>query len=178
MRTQRGAGARRLHPGAAGGNVSTRLVDCTTQRSYNPRATMRTSRVRLIAPILAMAMSACGASQAVAPTRFATPQPTPSPVSSQAATPAPPHVTVVDAAYVAADLSGLEQGIRLPDTPAQEYLSLGRRQPSAYHLLPAHPDWIPAVPRTVPPPVPPPGQPNLTPPHHTHTPNHPPPPPP
>ncbi len=111
---------------------------------------MRTSRVRLIAPILAMAMSACGASQAVAPARFATPQPTPSPVSSLAATPAPPHVTVVDAAYVVAELSGVEQGIRLPDTPAQEYLSLGRRQQSAYHLLASHPDWIPAVLSAVP----------------------------
>ena len=52
---------------------------------------------------------------------------------------------MIDAAYVATELGGVEQGIRLPDTPAQEYLSLGRRQQSAYHLLAAHPDWVPAV---------------------------------
>src|SRR5229473_8416381 len=110
---------------------------------------MRTSCIRLIAPILAIAMSACGTAQAVAPAHSATPHPAPSPVSSPTATPAP-HVTVVDAAYVAAELSAVEQGIRLPDTPAQEYLSLGRRQQSAYHLLASHPDWIPAVLSAVP----------------------------
>src|SRR6266699_799441 len=91
---------------------------------------MRAHVLRLIAPLLAVALTACGASQAGTPSRPSTPT---------------PHVTVVDAAYVAAELGGVEQGIRLADTPAQEYLSLGRRQQSAYHLLAAHPDWIPAV---------------------------------
>jgi len=103
---------------------------------------MRAHVLRLIAPLLALALTACGASQAGTPSRPSTA--TPTPATSPTATPTP-HVTVVDAAYVAAELGGVEQGIRLPDTPAQEYLSLGRRQQSAYHLLAAHPDWIPAV---------------------------------
>jgi hypothetical protein len=109
---------------------------------------MRT--LRLIAPALAIALSACGATQAAAPARSSTPSATATPVSSPTT---PPHVTIVDAAYVAAELGGVEQGIRLSDTPAQEYLSLGRRQQSAYHLLGAHPDWIPAVLSAVPPSV-------------------------
>src|SRR5438132_12449576 len=98
--------------------------------------------LRLIAPMLAVALSACGASQAVISSRASTPAATPT--LSPTATPTPP-VTVVDAAYVATELGGVEQGIRLPDSPAEEYLSLGRRQQSAYHLLAAHPDWVPAV---------------------------------
>jgi hypothetical protein len=102
------------------------------------------AHIQLIAPMLAIAVSACGATQAATPTRppvsSATPTPAPSPTATSA-----PHVTIVDAAYVAAELAGVEEGIRLPDTPAQEYLSLGRRQQSAYHLLGAHPDWVPAV---------------------------------
>src|SRR5438477_6102397 len=96
--------------------------------------------IRLIGPMLAIAMSACGATQGGTPPRPATPTPTISPTAAPT-----PHVTVVDAAYVAAELGGVEQGIRLPDTPAQEYVSLGRRQQGAYHLLAAHPDWVPAV---------------------------------
>ena len=103
---------------------------------------MRT--LRLIAPTLAIALSACGAAQAAMPAHSATPAATPTPAPSPTVPPAP-HVTAVDAAYVAAELTGVEQGIRLPDTPAQEYLSLGQRQQSAYHLLAAHPDWVPAV---------------------------------
>ena len=57
---------------------------------------------------------------------------------------------MVDAAYVAAELGGVEEGIRLAATPEQEYLGLGRRQQSAYHLLGAHPDWVPAVLAAVP----------------------------
>jgi soluble lytic murein transglycosylase-like protein len=103
--------------------------------------------IRVIVPILTIALSACGASsQAATSARPSAHQPsaTPTSVSAPTATPAP-HVTVVDAAYVAAELSGVEQGIRLADTPAQEYLSLGQRQQSAYHLLGAHPDWTAAV---------------------------------
>ena len=105
--------------------------------------------MRLIAPMLAIALSACGATQAVSPARTSAPPATPTPVSSPTAT-AAPQVTVVDAAYVAAELAGVEEGIRLADTPAQEYLSLGRRQQSAYHLRAAHPDWVPAVLAAVP----------------------------
>jgi hypothetical protein len=103
-----------------------------------------------MAPILAVALTACGASQAVTPAGTAsTPHPTASPVSSPTAA-ATTHVTVVDAAYVAAELGGVEEGIRLADTPVQEYLGLGRRQQSAYHLLGTHPDWVPAVLAAVP----------------------------
>ena len=33
----------------------------------------------------------------------------------------------------------------MPDTPGDEYASLGNRQQRAYQLLAAHPDWVPAV---------------------------------
>jgi len=105
---------------------------------------MRAPGTQLIAPVLIIALSACGTSQAATPARPSAQQPTPTPVSSPTAAPEL-RVTVVDAAYVAAELNGVEQGIRLADTPAQEYLSLGRRQQSAYHLLAAHPDWVPSV---------------------------------
>lgn len=105
---------------------------------------MRAPGTQLIAAVLIIALSACGASQAATPASPSAQQPTPTPVSSATAAPTP-RVTVVDAAYVAAELNGVEQGIRLADTPAQEYLSLGQRQQSAYHLLAAHPDWVPRV---------------------------------
>ena len=92
--------------------------------------------------MLAVALSACGANQAGTASRASTPAATPTLSPTAAPT---PRVTVVDAAYVATELGGVEQGIRLPDSPAEEYLSLGRRQQSAYHLLAAHPDWVPAV---------------------------------
>jgi len=94
--------------------------------------------------MLAIALSACGATQAVTPARPSPPPATPTPVSSPTATPAP-QVTVVDAAYVAAELGRVEEQIESPDTPTRRYLSLGRRQQSAYHLLAAHPDWVPTV---------------------------------
>ncbi len=112
---------------------------------------MRALGIRMIASVLALVLSACAsATQGVAPTsRPSASVPTPSASSSPAAT-FTPHVTIVDAAYVAAELSGVEQGIRLADTPVQEYENLGVRQQSAYHLLAAHPDWVPAVLRAVP----------------------------
>jgi membrane-bound lytic murein transglycosylase B len=124
---------------------------------------MRTPGIRLIAPVLAIALSACATvAQGVAPTaRSSAATPTPSPTSSPAATPAP-HVTVVDAAYVAAELSEVEQGIRSPDTEAEEYASFGQRQQQAYHLLAAHPDWVPAVLSAVPASVRPAVQANIT----------------
>src|SRR5207248_1659872 len=93
---------------------------------------MRPPVLRLIAPMLAVALSACGASQAGTASRASTPAATPTLSPTAAPT---PRVTVVDAAYLATELGGVEQGIRLPDSPAEEYLSLGRRQQSAYHLL-------------------------------------------
>ena len=92
--------------------------------------------------MLAVALSACGANQAGTASRASTPAATPTLSPTAAPT---PRVTVVDAAYLATELGGVEQGIRLPDSPPEEYLSLGRRQQSAYHLLAAHPDWVPAV---------------------------------
>jgi soluble lytic murein transglycosylase-like protein len=105
---------------------------------------MRPPGRRLIAPLVAIALSACGTTQAVAPAHSSTPSPTPSPSSAPTPAIAPP-VTVVDAAYVAAELGAVEQAIRLPDTPVEEYANLGVRQQSAYHLLAAHPDWVPAT---------------------------------
>src|SRR3977135_1036146 len=107
--------------------------------------------IRLTAPILALALSACGtAAQGAAPP--ARPSATHLAVvtaSSPAATPRP-HVVVVDAAYVADELGGGEQAIRDPATPPGDYTSLGQRQQIAYHRLAAHPDWVPAVLNAVP----------------------------
>ena len=112
---------------------------------------MRPPVIRLIAPALALVVSACAsAAQGTATTaRPSASGATPSSASSPEST-FTPHVTIVDAAYVAAELSGVEQGIRLSDTPVEEYANLGVRQQSAYHLLAAHPDWVPAVLRAVP----------------------------
>jgi len=110
--------------------------------------------IRLTAPILAVALSACGtASQGAAPPA----RPSESHLavvtaSSPSATPRP-HVVVVDAAYVADELGGVEQAIRDPATPPGDYTSLGQRQQIAYHRLAAHPDWVPAVLNAVPPSV-------------------------
>ena len=112
---------------------------------------MRPPVIRLIALAHALILSACAsAAQGAATTArpsasAATPRSASSPESAFT-----PHVTIVDAAYVAAELSGVEQGIRLSDTPVEEYANLGVRQQSAYHLLAAHPDWVPAVLRAVP----------------------------
>jgi soluble lytic murein transglycosylase-like protein len=112
---------------------------------------MRARAIRLTVPILAFAVSACasGAQGAATTAHPSASVQTPSPISSPVAT-LTPHVTIVDAAYVAAELAGVEQGIRLPGTPVQEYANLGVRQQSAYHLLAAHPDWVPAVLSAVP----------------------------
>ena len=112
---------------------------------------MRAYGIRLIAPVLAFALSACAsATQGVATSAHpSASQVTPSPAGSPMAT-ATPHVTVVDAAYVAGELGGVEQAIRLLDTPPEEYVGLGQRQQGAYHLLAVHPDWVPAVLNAVP----------------------------
>jgi Transglycosylase SLT domain len=62
----------------------------------------------------------------------ATPQPSPTPV-------------VIDAAFVANELAGVEEAIRVADTPTEDYVELGHREQQAYHLLAAHPDWVSVV---------------------------------
>jgi transglycosylase-like protein with SLT domain len=112
---------------------------------------VQTQRIRLITPVLALALSACASaaqSNATLPRPSAS-QLTSSPVSTRLATPTP-RVTVVDAAYVADELGTAEQAIRNPETPPGDYASLGQRQQLAYHRLAAHPDWVPAVLNAVP----------------------------
>jgi len=106
---------------------------------------MRVSGVRMIAPMLTFALASCGAAQAetqahpLAARVSASPSPSPSP------SPTPtPHV-VIDAAYLASELGGVEDAIRMADTAGDEYASLGDRQQHGYQLLAAHPDWVPAV---------------------------------
>src|ERR1700736_6655022 len=102
--------------------------------------------IRLTAPILAIALRACGAA-----TQGAAPAVAPSAshlavitASSPVATPRP-HVVVVDAAYVADELGSVEQAIRNPATPPGDYTSLGQRQQIAYHRLSAHPGGVAAA---------------------------------
>ena len=52
---------------------------------------------------------------------------------------------MIDAAYVADELGGIESAIRAADTDGPEYVALGQRQQQMYHLLAAHRDWLPAV---------------------------------
>jgi SLT domain-containing protein len=105
---------------------------------------MRARGIRLIAPALAVALSACASPNqgAAVPTHASALSPSPS--SSPSATPTPVAI-VIDAAHVADDLGSIEQAIRLPDTPADDYASLGHRQQAAYHLLATHPDWVPTI---------------------------------
>jgi Transglycosylase SLT domain len=112
---------------------------------------MRTQRIRVITALLAFALSACASVTQSAATS-APPSAShlaSSPVSTRSVTPTP-HVTVVDAAYVADELGGAEQAIRSAETLPGEYASLGQRQQLAYHRLAAHPNWVPAVLNAVP----------------------------
>jgi hypothetical protein len=106
---------------------------------------MRVPSIRMLAPALAVALTACGAAQAGMQGRpsASVVSPIPSPTPSPSPTPTP-HV-VIDAAYVAGELGAVEDAIRMPDTPGDEYASLGDRQQHAYQLLAAYPDWVPAV---------------------------------
>src|SRR2546421_5627396 len=105
---------------------------------------MRVPGVRMIGPILAFTLASCGAAQAetqahsLATRVSASPSPSPSPSPTPS-----PHV-VIDAAYLARELGGVEDAIRMADTPGDEYASLGDRQQHGYQLLAAHPDWVPA----------------------------------
>jgi Transglycosylase SLT domain len=106
--------------------------------------------LRLIGPVVAIVVSGCASAQSATtlPHSAATAS-APKIVSSPVATPTP-HVTVIDAAFVADELGTVEQAIRLPTTPPGDYASLGQRQQIAYHRLAAHPDWVPAVLNAVP----------------------------
>jgi hypothetical protein len=106
---------------------------------------MRLFAVRMIGPVLALALGACTATQAETPARPTTARVAPSPSPSPSPSPTPaPHV-VIDATYVAGELGSVEDAIRMADTPGDEYASLGERQQHAYQLLAAHPDWVPSV---------------------------------
>lgn len=99
-----------------------------------------------IAVTTVLALTAC--SPSVPQSAQLSPRPSPSARVAIAATPSPsPSLipTVVDAAYVANELGGVEAAIRAPNTPTFEYADLGQRQQHAYHLLAAHPDWVAAV---------------------------------
>jgi hypothetical protein len=93
-------------------------------------------------------LAACGTA---AQAGKASPRPSTSPASTgqastAVATPQPsPTPTVIDAAYVASELAGVEEAIRVADTPTEEYVELGYRQQQAYHLLATHAAWVPTV---------------------------------
>jgi membrane-bound lytic murein transglycosylase B len=106
--------------------------------------------VKTVGPMLVLALSACGTGTQATLT-VASPAPHPSAIATPAPTVAPaPVAAAVDASYVANELGGVEQAIRLASTPDTEYLSLGIRQQKTYHLLAAHPEWVPAVLAAVP----------------------------
>lgn len=106
--------------------------------------------LKTVGPLLVLALSAC-ATATQATLTVASPAHHASATAAAAPTVTPtPVAAVVDAAYVADELGGVEQAIRLASTPDTEYLSLGIRQQKAYHLLAAHPDWVPAVLAAVP----------------------------
>src|SRR6202011_5375249 len=110
--------------------------------------------IRMTAPILAIALSACGAAvqSAAPPARPSASHLAVITATLPVATPRP-HVVVVDAAYVADELGSVEQAIRDPATPPGAYASLGQRQQIAYHRLAAPPEGAPAVLNAVPPSV-------------------------
>ena len=108
---------------------------------------------RVIAIVVALSLSACGAaaqsSKPLASSRVASVATPLEPVSSAKATPVS-LANIGDAASLATELAGVEQAIRIPDTPTEEYVVLGQRQQQAYHLLAAHRDWVGAVLASIP----------------------------
>jgi membrane-bound lytic murein transglycosylase B len=121
----------------------------------------------LYAPAVAtlVLLTACGTA---AQAGKASPRPSTSPASAAqasavAATPRPsPMPAVIDVAYVANELAGVEEAIRVADIPTEDYVELGHRQQQAYHLLAAHADWLPAVLNVLPPAIRPVVQDNLS----------------
>jgi membrane-bound lytic murein transglycosylase B len=104
--------------------------------------------MKIVGKLLVLALSACATATqtsliVASPAQHASVAPTPTVAPT-------PVAVVVDAAYVANELGGVEQAIRLDSTPDTEYFSLGIRQQKAYHMLAAHPEWVPAVLAAVP----------------------------
>ena len=107
--------------------------------------------LRTVGPLLVLALTACATATQNTALTAASPSQHPSATATPAPSVAPtPVAVVVDAAYVAGELGGVELAIRLSNTPDTEYMSLGIRQQKAYHLLAAHPEWVPAVLNAVP----------------------------
>src|SRR5438067_4886525 len=114
--------------------------------------------LRVIVPVVALSLSACGPatqslkpvppSHMVSPAASSATKPVSSPTATAVSAPA-----IVDAGSLATELAGVEQAIRIPDTPTEEYAVLGQRQQQAYHLLAAHPAWIAAVLNAIPAPL-------------------------
>jgi len=112
---------------------------------------------RVVLPFIALGLSACGASAQAAlsssnqashhtvGSATVKPNGTASPIATST-----PTAAVIDAAYVADELGYVEAAIRSGDTEEVEFAALGERQQRAYHLLAAHPDWVPAVLAAVP----------------------------
>jgi soluble lytic murein transglycosylase-like protein len=115
---------------------------------------MRLSR-RLLPTLFALGLCACGgtAPAAVTSTNLASHHGAPSATAAPSATPMAaftPPAPVIDAAYVAGELGYVETALRSGDTEAVEFAALGDRQQRAYHVLAAHPDWVPTVVAAVP----------------------------
>jgi len=107
--------------------------------------------LRTVGPLLVLALTACATATENTALTAASPSQRPSATATPAPSFAPTAIAVVvDAAYVAGELGGVEQAIRLSNTPDTEYMSLGIRQQKAYHLLAGHPEWVPAVLNAVP----------------------------
>ncbi|MEO6795724.1 MAG: lytic transglycosylase domain-containing protein [Candidatus Dormibacter sp.] len=118
--------------------VATALCACATATRQAPDASVH--------PSVVAARTTPSASPVATPTA----SPAATPVSAQPVGPAPADL---DAAYVANELGGVEAGIRTANTPAFEYVGLGRRQQQMYHLLATRPNLVPGVLAAVAPPV-------------------------
>src|SRR5207245_10721342 len=102
---------------------------------------MRVRSVGMIAPVLAFALTACGAAQAGMQARPSASLVSPTPSPSPSPSPAPTPPVVIDAAYLASELGTVEDAIRMADTPGDQYASLGERPPHDDQRLAKHPAW-------------------------------------
>ncbi len=116
-------------------------------------------QVRLRAALFALAtmggLGACSGIGALTPQASLHPSTIAARVSAtpKAAPIALPTPSPVDATYVGSELGAIEPAIRSADTTAAEYVAFGQRQQQIYHLLSAHPDWLPTVLGAVSPPT-------------------------
>ena len=111
--------------------------------------------IRLITALLGAALTACAA-PAAATNPVASGSTRPAAISHPSAGITEPTATAAPLAVagpgsLAFELSDVEDAIRMPNVPDAAYISLGQREQKAYHLLEAHPDWIPPVMDAVPP---------------------------